>query len=86
MIEGKEIVLPSGRFAAFRPITWGDVIASYSDSSPRMMATLASLICQIDGAPLTVELVIEMEISEFVPIVNIITEMMPKDFASKGVA
>lgn len=86
MSEGKEIVLPSGRFAAFRPVTWGDMITSYSANFYQMMATLATLICQIDGAPLTVEMVIEMEISEFMPIVNIMAEMMPKDCASKGVA
>lgn len=85
-MEAKEIVLPSGRFASFRPITWGDLIASHSENGHKMIATMAALVCQIDGSPLTVEQVAEMTLGEFMPIVNIIGEMMPKDMASKGVA
>lgn len=81
-----EIVLPSGRFASFRPITWGDVIASHADNGPHMMAVMATLVCRIDGELLALPDIRMMPIVEFMPIVNIIVDMMPKDMASKGVA
>lgn len=86
MSEAKEIVLPSGRFASFRPITLGDVIVSHSEIGPRMMAIMATLVCEIDDEPVTAEQVLAMTLDEFMPIANVIADMMPKDMASKGVA
>lgn len=85
-MEAKEIVLPSGRFASFRAMTWGDVMEAHSDNGPRMMAVMATLVCRIDGEALTLLDVHEMTLAEFMPIVNIIAEMMPKDLSSKGIA
>ncbi|MGF6549327.1 hypothetical protein QFZ96_004398 [Paraburkholderia youngii] len=86
MATAMEIVLPSGRFASFREPTWGDMIFAYSSNGPEMMARLAAACCEIDGAHISLEDVRQMPIADFMPILNILTEFMPKDTGSRGVA
>jgi len=83
----KEIVLPSGRFATLRPITWRDRVITYSntDLEARIMA-LACLVVKIDGEQLTKDQAGDMELSEAQPIIEVICQEMVAGFQSKGVA
>lgn len=86
MVAIKEIVLPSGRFASFREITWGDMIFAYSENAPAMMGRLVSRCCHVDGEPLTIDEVGAMLMADFLPIMNVLVEMLPSSFSGRGVA
>lgn len=69
----REVVLPSGRFASMRTMTWGDLVACYDTVNvARMSAKLAACLVSIDGQPLTIDQIMQMEAAEFFPINEII--------------
>lgn len=83
----KEIVLPSGRFAAVRSLTWADRMATFgiADFEKRVM-TLAVRAVTIDGAPLTPQDAQDMELEEANPIIEAILCMLIAGHKSRGVA
>lgn len=68
----REVVLPSGRFASIKAMTWGDVVVCYDQNAMAMSAKLASRMVSIDGQPVTLDQVMEMEACEYFPINEII--------------
>jgi hypothetical protein len=81
----KEIVLPSGRFAAFRAVTAGDLIKAYSENAVQMQASLAMLVATIDGAAITREQIDDMPLDDFMPLCAVLGDLLPRN-AGKGVA
>jgi hypothetical protein len=86
-VRTKEVVLPSGRFASIRPLTWLDRVKTYSvvDLEERLIR-LAVRCVTIDGAPLSREQADEMELTEAQPIIEEICKAMIAGSQSKGVA
>lgn len=87
MKDQKEIVLPSGRFAAFRPLTWRDRLFTWGLASveERILA-LACRAVTIDGEPLTMEQALDMELEEAEPIIQAICQNVLAGIKSQGVA
>lgn len=83
----KEIVLPSGRFATLRPITWKDRVMTYAilDLEERVIR-LACRVVTIDGEILTRAAADEMELTEAEPIIQAICKEMVAGMQSKGIA
>jgi hypothetical protein len=89
VIALKELVLPSGRFAAMRPITWADRIVAYGahrDSLELVVLAIACRITKIDGEVLTQDAAVEMALEDANPIIEAVLSQMNAAFASKGVA
>ena len=71
-----EIVLPSGKFARFRPIIALDILMAVGVE--HIHALLISRIVTIDDESLTYEEVLQMPAEEFVPLLGRMNEMMSK--------
>lgn len=71
-----EIVLPSGRFATIRPPNVGDLSADYSVNPIQFVSNLAVRIVKIDGKPITAEEVAQMDMDEFTPLMNHISDFL----------
>lgn len=71
-----EIVLPSGKFARFRPIVALDILMAIG--SEHIHALLISRVVTIDDESLTYEEVLQMPAEEFVPLLGRMNEMMSK--------
>jgi hypothetical protein len=84
VVNVKEVVLPSGRFASVRPITLGDVTAAHAENPYLMLARLAPLTTKIDGSPLTPEMFLEMEMDDFFPIQELLTADIARGLSTKG--
>jgi len=82
----KELVLPSGRFATIRPITWIDRVVTRDDNPEAWIFRLALRIVLIDGAELTVDQASEMVIEEAQPIINVIAQQLVVASKSNGVS
>jgi hypothetical protein len=82
----KEIVLPSGKFAALRPITWWDRVLSVHANTDMMVLLIATRIVLIDGAQLTLEQAQAMDLQDAQPIINSICEDLVAGYKAKGVA
>ncbi len=65
----KEIVLPSGRFATLRPITWWDKVLTSNANIDLMILTMACRIVKIDKQELTMDAAQEMPLHEANPII-----------------
>lgn len=83
-----ELVLPSGRFASIRPITWMDRAQSFDPGEPIdfWLMRLATRCVLIDGEALKMEEFARMELTEANPIINALTDMVSAAFKSRGVA
>jgi hypothetical protein len=86
MAIAREIVLPSGRFAAFRKIAPSDLIATWSENVMRMTAQLVARIATIDGKAITFEEIEVMELDDFMPLCAIVGDLMPAAGLGRGVA
>ena len=82
----KEVVLPSGRFATIRPITWFDRAVSRDDNPEFWIFRLALRVVQIDGNPLEFHQAAEMLIEEAQPIINVIANQLTVAAKSNGVS
>jgi uncharacterized linocin/CFP29 family protein len=83
----REIVLPSGRFAAFRPLTWRDRVATWGIASiEERVIALACRAVTIDGELLTLEQALDMELEEAEPIIQAICQNVLAGIKSQGVA
>lgn len=82
----KEIVLPSGRFAAIREASFSDIQASYSENGMLTMANLAALLVTIDGEPITTEALDRMSLSDAMLIINTIAEIIKPALTAKAVS
>ncbi|WP_175784531.1 hypothetical protein [Burkholderia ambifaria] len=80
----KEIVLPSGGFAAFKRPYALDLIESYSDNMMRLGANLATRIMTIDGERVTLDQVEAMSADDFFAVFAIVVDMLPH--AGRGIA
>lgn len=83
----KEIVLPFGRFANIRPLTWRDRVFTWAIASieERILA-LACRAVTIDGEPLTMEQALDMELEDAEPIIQAICQNIMAGIKSQGVA
>lgn len=73
----KEIVLPSGKFARMRNITWkdfDDIFAVATDNVWLMQTRLMAQVITIDGKSVTVEELQDMAADEVLPIFNMISK------------
>lgn len=88
--DRREVVLPSGRFAAMSPITWMDVLSATNPNDPSSLwfVTRLAISCvAIDGVPVTAVQVLHLEASEFSPIASMLNqEAVSVSAFSKGVA
>lgn len=82
----REVVLPSGRFATLRPITWWDKAICANASSDMLVLGIATRVVTIDGEPLTFQQAQEMEIAEANPLISLICEELIAGIRSKGIA
>ena len=84
----KEVVLPSGRFASIRPITWFDRVVTYSASSNQELRVLllACRVVTIDGEQLAMKQAEAMEIEEANPLIETVYADLLRASKSKGVA
>lgn len=82
----KEIVLPSGRFASIRPITWWDKVICSNPSTDVLVTGIACRVVTIDGEPLTFAQAQEMHVAEANPIISSICEELIAGIKSKGIA
>ena len=71
-----EIVLPSGRFARFRPVLAIDILLGLKAQFPE--AALISRVVTLDGKSLSYEQVLDMEAEEFMPVMVKINEILSK--------
>ena len=81
----KELVLPSGRFASIRPITWWDKVLCHCDSTELMLILLACRVVTIDGEALTLGQAQEMELAEAMPLITVICADVLAGMKSKAV-
>lgn len=82
----KEIVLPSGRFASLRPITWWDKVLCADPKTDVVVMGIACRVVTIDVAPLTLQMAQEMELAEANPIIEAICQELIAGYQSKGIA
>lgn len=78
-----EIVLPSGRFARFRPVLAVDILLAARAQFTE--AAIISRVVTVDGESLSYEDVLTMEAEDFMPILSKINESLSK-IKFKGVA
>ena len=71
-----EIVLPSGRFARFRPVLAIDMLLGIKARFPE--AAVISRVVTFDGESLSYEQVLNMEAEEFMPVMVKINEILSK--------
>lgn len=71
-----EIVLPSGRFARFRPVLAVDILFAFKTQFPE--AALISRVVTFDSESLSYEQVLSMEAEEFMPVTVKINEILSK--------
>ena len=71
-----EIVLPSGRFARFRPVLAIDILLGLKAQFPE--AALISRVVTLDEESLSYEQVLSMEAEEFMPVMVKINEILSK--------
>ena len=71
-----EIVLPSGRFARFRPVLAIDLLLGIKARFPE--AAVISRVVTFDGESLSYEQVLNMEAEEFMPVMVKINEILSK--------
>ena len=71
-----EIVLPSGRFARFRPVLAIDILLAFKTQFPE--AVLISRVVTFDSESLDYEQVLSMEADEFMPVMVKIDEILSK--------
>ena len=71
-----EIVLPSGRFARFRPVLAIDILLGFKAQFPE--AAVISRVVTFDGESLSYEQVLNMEAEEFMPVAIKISEILSK--------
>ena len=71
-----EIVLPSGRFARFRPVLAVDILLAFKAQFPE--AALISRVVTFDSESLGYGQVLCMEADEFMPVMVKINEILSK--------
>ena len=71
-----EIVLPSGRFARFRPVLAIDMLLAFKAQFPE--AAVISRVVTFDGESLSYEQVLSIEAEEFMPVMVKISEILSK--------
>ena len=81
----REVVLPSGRFAAVRDITWEDRVCTYDANTEFWLFKLAGRVVQIDGENLTLIDAAKMNIVEANPIIEMIAAELILGIRSRGV-
>ena len=69
-------MLPSGRFARFRPVLAIDMLLAFKAQFPE--ATLISRVVKLDGESLSYEQVLDMEAEELMPVMVKINEILSK--------
>lgn len=72
----REIVLPSGRYARMRPLTWMDLVTSYDSNPFAMLAKLALSTVEIDGENMTADDISGMGMEDASPIMAMIGDAM----------
>lgn len=82
----KEIVLPSGRFARMRGMTWWDRCCTRNDNAEIWIMAMATRVVTIDGARLTFEEAQEMGLEEANPIIVMVADQMAEALKTKGVS
>ncbi len=80
----REIVLPSGRYARMRPLMWLDMVQSYDENPFAWMAKLAVRVIEIDGVCMSAEHVLEMDMMEAMPVLNMLSEALKEVYKFRG--
>lgn len=78
----REIVLPSGRFARMRPVLALDILLAFKMDFPQVGVMVRTVT--VDGEHLSYSQYLEMDASEFMPILGMVAEAT-KDLSLKGV-
>ena len=81
-----EIVLPSGRFAQMRRITWFDRVVCSNVEIEIMVMSLACRITTLDGVQLTWTEAQAMDLCEANPLIDGVLKQLNNAFKSKGIA
>ena len=82
----KELVLPSGRFAAMRPLMWVDRVLCWDENPESRILRMACRVVLIDGCELTVRDAMEMTLEEANPLIEMVMNAWVQSMKSKGVA
>ena len=82
----KELVLPSGRFAKIRNMTWWDRVLTSNINPEVYIFCMALRVTTIDGEPLTAQEASEMPLEEANPIIELVADQILASLRSKGVA
>ena len=80
-----ECVLPDGRFARIRTVTWGDVLQALIVPNV-MLPALAVRVCTLDEKPLTLEEWLEQDLEDVAPIIAELNKRIAALNNNKGVA
>ena len=81
----REVVLPSGRFAAVRDITWEDRVCTFDANTEFWIFKLAGRVVKIDGENLTLVEAAQMTMTESNPIIEMIAAELILGIRSRGV-
>jgi hypothetical protein len=82
----KELVLPSGRFAQIRDLTWWDRVLTAHTNPEVYIIAMAVRVTTIDGEPLTLQMAGDMTLDEANPIIELIAGQLADSLKSKGVS
>jgi hypothetical protein len=85
-LNTQERVLPSGRFATMRPLTWLDRVLSYDENVEARIMRMACRVVRIDGGELTLADAASMSLVEANPIIDMVTLAWAASMQSKGIA
>lgn len=78
-------MLPSGRFAQIRPITWLDRAVAWHANHEIWILCVAGRVVSIDGVQANTDQLGAFELAEANPIIEIIGAEMADSLKSKGV-
>lgn len=82
-----ELVLPSGRFASFRPLEWGDVVICWNDNNLLMLTALAARTMRIDGKEVPLDQIMKLPPDEMSPVIMHVSKSLGEMLKhTKGIA
>lgn len=80
----KEVVLPSGRYAKMRQLTWMDMINAYNGNPFQMMAVLAMIAVTVDDKAIDADFISTAPLSEALPILSMLGEALAQANKHQG--
>ncbi|HYF16318.1 MAG TPA: hypothetical protein VEA40_00515 [Ramlibacter sp.] len=80
----KEIVLPSGRFAGFRPLTFRDFREAAKAPSEDFVPTLATRSVTIDGKTPSIEELLDMDLGDWMAVSHVLNQAFERAMKTQG--